>query len=88
MELNNLNEVFLDDFKSKGFLVEKIKRLENLEFKPHNRQLLKELAMQRYGLVNNKFRKKAWKLLILGEIENDTDQYLNDIGKKTDLKKV
>jgi len=78
MELNNLNEVFLDDFKSKSFLIEKIKRLENFEFKPENRNVLKELAIQRYGLINNKFRKKAWKLLIFDEIENDTDQFLND----------
>lgn len=43
----------------------KFKKLERLEYSFENYELFCELAVERYGFLSKKFRRKAWPLLIM-----------------------
>lgn len=59
---NNKNEYYCNDSEFK----DKLNKLNNFNYNKIDRiDELKQLAIQKYGLINNKIRKKAWKLLIL-----------------------
>jgi hypothetical protein len=69
-----------DEFKS-----EKIKKLNELDYDNlDNIDLIKQLAISKYGFINKKFRRKAWSLLILNQsknINNGSDEFNASLEK-------
>lgn len=43
----------------------KYKRLESIEYTFENYEIFQKIAIEKYGFLNKKFRRKAWPLLIL-----------------------
>lgn len=59
-------------FKSK-----KIKKLENLDLSFDNFETIRRMAIEKYGFVNKKFRRRAWPILILHRFKHKGS--LNDL---------
>ncbi len=64
-EYLNDEEATLADTNTSDFKQLKLRRLENLEFNEKNLHLLRQMAIEKFGFVNKKFRRKAWPLLLL-----------------------
>jgi hypothetical protein len=64
----NDDDPCLDCYKfssAESDLKAKIESLDSLEFKFENYESFRLLAVEKYGLLNKKFRRKVWPLLIL-----------------------
>jgi hypothetical protein len=62
----------------------KLKKFNKLQFTKDDVNVLKRLAMQKYGLINNSIRKKAWPLLILNKdkgLANLTDFAISKLAQ-------
>lgn len=71
-EEKSIEQEFEDYLKDEEVLCEnnetkksKLERMNSIEFSFENYEELKKLAVEKYGFVNKKFRRKAWPILIL-----------------------
>ena len=56
----------------------KLSKLENTEYSAENLKELRQMALDKYGFMNKKFRRKAWPILILSSTEHarSLDKYM------------
>ena len=63
--VNNLSSNNQREIENHKLKYIKLKKLQNLEYTYENYELFRQMAIERYGFINKKYRRKAWPLLIL-----------------------
>ena len=77
----------IDEFRSK-----KLQQLSELDYdNVDNIELIKQLAIDKYGFIKKKFRRKAWRLLILNQsknVNNGSDEFNASLEKFNNISKL
>jgi hypothetical protein len=78
--VNNLNSSNQKEIENHKLKYIKLKKLQNLEYTYENYELFRQMAIEKYGFINKKYRRKAWPLLIL--YRNKSNERVNNIVNK------